>query len=68
MPTGTVKRFDSQKGQGFISPDDGSGDVFVHYAVTGGNRPSLADGAKVEFEIREGKKGPEAVNVKLVDR
>jgi cold shock protein len=66
VPVGTVKWFDAKKGQGFIARDEGP-DVFVHYA-TGGDRPELTEGAKVEFDIREGKEGPEAVDVRLVER
>ena len=65
MLTGTVKRFDAKTGQGFINNERGS-EVFVHY-VTGGDRPPLTEGAKVQYEIRQGKNGPEAVNVKLVE-
>ncbi len=64
MPTGTVKRFDAKTGQGFLAQDGGK-DVFFR-SPTGGDRPSLTEGAKVEYEIRQGKNGPEAVNVKLV--
>ena len=63
---GTVKWFSSEKGFGFIVPDDGSKDLFVHHSEiqSGGQFASLADGQAVEFEIGEGKKGPCAVNVK----
>ena len=64
MATGTVKWFNDSKGYGFISPDDGSKDVFVHHSgISGSGFKSLTEGAKVEFEVREGQKGPEAVNV-----
>ena len=63
--TGTVKWFNAEKGFGFIIPDDGGKDLFVHHSniVTQGFR-TLRDGQKVEFEVGEGRKGPEATNVK----
>jgi CspA family cold shock protein len=64
MATGTVKWFNDAKGYGFIAPEDGSKDVFVHFSnIAGDGFKSLAEGAKVEFEVREGTKGPEALNV-----
>ncbi len=67
MATGTVKWFNDAKGYGFISPDDGEGggkDIFVHHSnIEGTGFKSLTEGAKVEFEVREGTKGPEATNV-----
>ena len=64
MASGTVKWFNDSKGYGFIAPEDGTKDVFVHHSNIAGNGfKSLAEGAKVEFEQREGAKGPEAVNV-----
>lgn len=67
MATGTVKWFNDSKGYGFISPDEGSKDVFVHHSsIQGSGFKSLAEGAKVEFEIREGQKGPEATNVTAI--
>lgn len=62
--TGTVKWFDSTKGYGFISPEDGSKDCFVHHsAIQMDGYASLNDGDKVEFEIVQGQKGPAAQNV-----
>jgi cold shock protein len=64
MATGTVKWFNDQKGYGFIQPDDGGKDLFVHHSeISGSGYKSLAEGAKVTFEAREGQKGPEATAV-----
>ena len=64
MATGTVKWFNNAKGYGFITPDGESKDVFVHHSqIAGEGYKSLNEGQKVEFEVREGKKGPEATNV-----
>jgi CspA family cold shock protein len=66
MAKGTVKWFSDQKGYGFITPDDGSKDVFVHYsAIQGDGFKSLKEGQPVEFEITQGPKGPQASNVNL---
>ena len=67
MATGTVKWFSDQKGYGFITPDDGGKDLFVHHSnIVGGGYKSLAEGAKVTFEQREGTKGVEAYDVSVV--
>ena len=67
MPEGTVKWFSDEKGFGFITPDDGGKDLFVHHSgiVSEGYR-SLPEGARVSYESEEGPKGPKAVNVQPV--
>jgi CspA family cold shock protein len=67
MPTGTVKWFSDDKGFGFITPDDGSKDLFVHHTgIHGDGYRSLAEGAKVSYDAENGDKGPKAVNVTIV--
>ena len=64
MATGTVKWFNDAKGFGFISPADGSADVFVHFsAVKGDGFRSLAEGQSVTYEVENGPKGPQATQV-----
>ena len=64
MATGTVKWFNDSKGYGFITPEDGTKDLFVHHTnILGDGFRSLTEGAQVSYEARAGQKGPEAINV-----
>jgi len=64
MASGTVKWFNNDKGFGFITPDEGGKDLFVHHsAIQGSGFRSLADGARVSYESEDGPKGPKAINV-----
>lgn len=64
MAQGTVKWFNDEKGYGFISPDDGGEDLFVHYTgIVGNGFRSLEEGTKVSYEVTQGKKGLQAENV-----
>ncbi len=67
MATGTVKWFNNDKGFGFITPDEGGKDLFVHHsAIQANGFRTLEDGARVNYEAEEGPKGPKAVNVEQV--
>ena len=64
MPTGTVKWFNDDKGFGFIMPEDGGKDLFVHHTgINGSGFKSLQEGAKVSYDAEAGDKGPKATNV-----
>jgi CspA family cold shock protein len=65
MPSGTVKWFSDEKGYGFITPDEGDQDLFVHHTgIAGEGFATLEEGAKVSFDTETADKGPKAVNVK----
>ncbi|HKG16603.1 MAG TPA: cold-shock protein [Solirubrobacteraceae bacterium] len=67
MATGTVKWFSDDKGYGFITPDEGGRDLFVHFSgISGDGFRSLTEGAKVSYEEESGDKGPKAVNVAIL--
>jgi cold shock protein len=67
MATGIVKWFNSTKGFGFITPDDGSPDVFAHFSsIDGSGFRELTEGQKVDFDIEQGPKGPQAKRVKVI--
>ena len=67
MAQGTVKWFNAEKGFGFIAPEDGSADVFVHYSEIQGNGfRTLEENQRVEFEVGEGAKGPQAQAVRAI--
>jgi CspA family cold shock protein len=67
MPTGVVKWFSDEKGFGFITPDEGSRDLFVHHtSIQSDGYRSLAEGAKVSYEEEAGDKGPKAINVEKI--
>jgi CspA family cold shock protein len=67
MARGTVKWFDGEKGFGFITPEDGGKDLFVHFSnISGSGYRSLEEGQAVQFEVGEGRKGPEATDVQAV--
>ena len=67
MATGTVKWFSDEKGFGFITPDEGSRDLFVHHSsIQADGYRSLAEGAKVSYDAEQGPKGPAAANVQTI--
>jgi len=67
MPQGTVKWFNAEKGFGFIAPEDGSADVFVHYTeIQGSGFRTLEENQRVEFEVGQSPKGPQATGVRAV--
>ncbi len=67
MATGTVKWFNAEKGYGFITPEDGAKDLFVHFsAIQADGYKTLTEGQKVEYEATQGQKGPQASNVRVI--
>ncbi|WP_144717440.1 cold-shock protein [Agrococcus jejuensis] len=67
MAKGTVKWFSSEKGFGFIAPEDGSADLFAHFsAIEGNGRRDLFDGQAVEFDVEQGQRGPQATNIRAL--
>jgi len=67
MANGTVKWFSSEKGYGFITPEDGTKDLFVHFSgIEGEGYKSLNEGQKVEYTESQGQKGPQATNVRPI--
>ena len=67
MTTGIVKWFNADKGFGFITPEDGSKDVFTHFsAISSGGFRSLNENNRVEFETQDGPKGPQAANITVI--
>jgi len=65
--TGTVKWFNSEKGFGFIAPDEGGADVFAHFsAIDGSGYRSLEENQRVEFEVEQGPKGLQAANIRAI--
>ncbi|MEH6382213.1 MAG: cold-shock protein [Dietzia cercidiphylli] len=67
MAQGTVKWFNAEKGYGFIAPEDGPADLFVHYSsIEGSGFKSLEENQRVEFELGEGQKGPQAQEVRAI--
>jgi len=67
MANGTVKWFNADKGYGFIAPDDGSADVFAHFsAINSGGFRTLEENQKVQFEVTQGPKGPQAADIQVL--
>jgi CspA family cold shock protein len=67
MAVGTVKWFNADKGFGFITPDDGGADVFAHFsAIAASGFRSLEENQRVEFEVGQGRKGPQAENIRII--